>query len=486
LQEIKNINACLDSVKIFFKFFLPALRNPHERPDHLLGLLGSPGRIDLVHGCPVQELSNIPVPYLCLGRIVDEDGGLHYQLYFAIYFPHRTDSFSHMTARPIFPESWRRPVHAAVALVLVMVAVLLAAGCITHNYIPNLELDYIPNADIIIIKLTPNATVEWSRVLDSGGDDRAFRIIQTPDNNLAVYGSLKNENFVGLIKMSRATGDILWKTPLLENGCGSRMTLGRNGDIISTGRPIICRINSKGVVVWHHTIQMNAYGLSIIETPDNGYIVGGGRIDDSEAGSIIQFDENGNIIGQRPRKDWKMPQPVHQTIIAKIDAHGNVTWQTSLGRENLQDPVQRIIDTKQGSGYVVQTRKDVIRLDEDGNYLGVTHFYDLPEADNTTFSRQTLKKYITDPPDFLVDPSEVIFYDEQGSPVAIQTLRNVSHIISPTEDGGYISAGGLHIVKLNPDGTSAWETPVYGISVTDVVGIIQTSDGGYALLCLNE
>jgi hypothetical protein len=382
-------------------------------------------------------------------------------------------------------------------LLIVFVVVLLAAGCI--------EPGYIPNHDIIIVKLTPNATVEWSKVLDSGGDDQAFRIIQTTDNNLAVYSSLKNENFVGLMKISRATGEILWKTPLFDEGCGSGLTLGRNGDIISTGRANICRINSKGVVVWHHTIQMNAYAPSIIETPDNGYIVGGGRIDDSEVGSTIQFDEYGNIIGQRPRKDWKMPQPVHQTIVAKIDANGNVTWQTSLGRENLQDPVQMIIDTKQGSGYVVQTKKDVIRLDEDGNYLGVTHFYDLPEADNATLSRQTLKKYITNPPEITSDPSEVIFYDEQGSPVGLQSLRNVSHIISPTEDGGYISAGisassvklhdqvmsnkqdgSLHIVRLNPDGTKAWEIPVYGIMVTQVVGIIQTSDGGYALLCMTE
>lgn len=410
-----------------------------------------------------------------------------------------------MDARPNILENRRGPVCTAVALVLAMVAVLLAAGCITLNIIPNLELDYIPNHSIIVVKLSPNATVEWSKVLDSGGDDRAFRIIQTPDNNLAVYGSLKNENFVGLMKMSGATGEILWKTPLVEEGCGSILALGRNGDIISAGGANICRINSKGMVVSHYTTQMNAYAHAIIETPNNGYIIGGGRTEDSEAGSIIQFDENGNIIGQRPRKDWKMPQSVYQTIIAKIDANGNVTWQTPLGRENLQDPVQRIIDTKQGSDYVVQTRKDVIRLDKDGNYLGVTHFYHLLEADNATFSRQTLKKYITDPPDFLLDPSEVIFYDEQGSPVAIQTLRNVSHIISPTEDGGYISAGisvssakvyeqvsgsiqnrSLHIVKLNPDGTNAWETPVYGISVTDVVGIIQTFDGGYAVLCLNE
>ena len=44
----------------------------------------------------------------------------------------RTEFFSHMTARPLDPES-RRPVCVAVALVLVMAAVLVAAGCMGLN-----------------------------------------------------------------------------------------------------------------------------------------------------------------------------------------------------------------------------------------------------------------------------------------------------------------------------------------------------------------
>jgi hypothetical protein len=40
--------------------------------------------------------------------------------------PHRI--FSHMTARPVDPDSRRRPLRIAVALVLAMVAVLLAGG----------------------------------------------------------------------------------------------------------------------------------------------------------------------------------------------------------------------------------------------------------------------------------------------------------------------------------------------------------------------
>jgi hypothetical protein len=38
-----------------------------------------------------------------------------------------------MSVRPIFPENRRRPLYAAVALVLVMAAVLLAAGCVNQT-----------------------------------------------------------------------------------------------------------------------------------------------------------------------------------------------------------------------------------------------------------------------------------------------------------------------------------------------------------------
>jgi hypothetical protein len=48
--------------------------------------------------------------------------------YFTIYLSERTELFSHMTARPHDPDSRRRPLCVAVALVLVA-AVLLAAGC---------------------------------------------------------------------------------------------------------------------------------------------------------------------------------------------------------------------------------------------------------------------------------------------------------------------------------------------------------------------
>ena len=52
-------------------------------------------------------------------------------------FPAQHRLFSHMTTRPVDPESRRRPLRIAVALVFVMVATLLATGCLGGTRLGN-------------------------------------------------------------------------------------------------------------------------------------------------------------------------------------------------------------------------------------------------------------------------------------------------------------------------------------------------------------
>jgi hypothetical protein len=52
--------------------------------------------------------------------------------YFTRYLSERTELFSHMTARPIFPEIWRRPLYATVAQMLG--AMVMAAGCVSPGF----------------------------------------------------------------------------------------------------------------------------------------------------------------------------------------------------------------------------------------------------------------------------------------------------------------------------------------------------------------
>ncbi|MFA5267083.1 MAG: hypothetical protein WC379_03855 [Methanoregula sp.] len=65
-----------------------------------------------------------------------------------------------MTARPIDPESWSRPVYAAVALVLVMVAVLLAAGCVSQPETENIS----PEKKVPAVSYTISSDLSASEV----------------------------------------------------------------------------------------------------------------------------------------------------------------------------------------------------------------------------------------------------------------------------------------------------------------------------------
>jgi hypothetical protein len=425
--------------------------------------------------------------------------------YFTIYLSECTELFSHMTARPLDPDSRRKPVYAAVTLVLVMAAVLLAAGCVGCALSPTgcMDSGAVPDNHIKVIKLTQDATVEWSTVLDSGGNNRVYRIIRTPDNNLAVYCVLEKENFDGLVKLSGTDGKVLWKTPLFyETGCGPYLAPGNNGDIIVSGGTNICRINPDGIIVWNHTTQLNSTISSIMETPENGYLIGGTRMDKFKFNTGFHYDESGNLIQEYEIKDRK--EFASQTSVGKIDTEGNIVWQTFLGNENFHDPAQIIFNKTQGTDYIIQTESAVIRLDQNGKFLNATTIDSIPEADNATFSRPSLMKHLNYPWNSDLPP-RVIFYDKQGFAVAKLTFQNSSRVISPADDGGYLSAfiadrknpdnpdvtntkpdERLHIIRMNPDGSKARDILVNGIVVTDVKGIIRTSDGGYALVCMDE
>jgi hypothetical protein len=387
-------------------------------------------------------------------------------------------------------------------LCFVIAGLLFTAGCIGCMFLPCYESGGRPDNDIVIVKLTPAATVEWSKVIDSGMNDRASQIIQTPDNNFVIYydagiGESRGPPFVGLIKIANGN-EIAWKIPILEKGCGNRMIIGRNGDLIAYGGQNICRINADGRVVWNRTTNFNGYIQSLLETSDSGYFVGGGKSDWYEYGYSIVYDEHGNITPQLSEQEKREKGiPITQTVVARLDTNGSVVWQTFLGEKDCKDPAWKLIDLDNNQGYVVRAGEKIIRLDKDGKYSGVIWVDDLPEFDKESPRGQNLTQNLAYPTDY-------VFYNSRGEAVAKQTLKNISTFAVRTNEGGYLAAGfsgrfgllqgvmerakdgNLHVVKLKPDGSKDWDIAVNGVLVNNVGQIIQTSDGGYALLCGND
>ena len=58
------------------------------------------------------------------------------------------------------------------AAILTMLVVVLTAstGCT--------GLDYVPNHDIVVLKLTPDGSIEWTKVIDNGFDDEAEDVVE--------------------------------------------------------------------------------------------------------------------------------------------------------------------------------------------------------------------------------------------------------------------------------------------------------------------
>ncbi len=94
-----------------------------------------------------------------------------------------------MNARPIFPESRRRPLRIAVALVLAMVAVLLAAGCMSqqqNNGLPANSLVQTMNASSQIPTSVPFSQVSVAKTVPK--DNMLFYVTITANPSKIAEG----------------------------------------------------------------------------------------------------------------------------------------------------------------------------------------------------------------------------------------------------------------------------------------------------------
>jgi len=313
---------------------------------------------------------------------------------------------------------------------------VLLAGC-----------DETPNKDIVVVKLTPNATLSWSKVIDTGDEDTAEEIIPTSDGGFVISAGLYGMDhpqgrYPYLIKFSR-DGNFVWNRSTYELNCDSgTLANNPNGEIITVSGNDSCRFNSDGELILNETIR--------------------------------------HIDG--------------------ISYH-------SLREHGFTDAPTSVIELKNNQGYIVVVRNQSyhpfsVRLGLNSTFINATPLETLPEISPSAF-RDLPWKYKVIPG--YVMPHKVVFFNLEGNAVARQILYNTSWFITQTEDGGYVSAGfidssqfllpythskategNLHLTKLFPNGTLQWDTAIPNVTINEAVGIIQTSDGGYAILGEND
>lgn len=282
----------------------------------------------------------------------------------------------------------------------------------------------------------------------------------------AIYGGAKNDS----------------ASSIQQTGDGGYIVAGETDSFGAGGVDVhVLKLNFDGTVEWQKSYGGRNYDSanSIQQTDDGGYIVAaetmsfgageediwvlklrsdgsvewqktyGGGYDDS-ASSIQQTDDKGYIVAG---DTWVFSRKGTCLWVLKLRPDGTIEWQKTyeIGLYNCADSIRQTGD----GGYVVTGHTDpfgtgnldvwVLKLNSDGTV-------------------EWQKSY------------SGMDYDRAFS-------------IQQTNDGGYTVAGETEsfgtgrfdawVLKLNPDGTPAWQKTYGGLKSDNMFSIQQTGDGGY-------
>jgi len=369
-----------------------------------------------------------------------------------------------MISRP--PPDVRQitPAGIALALFIMMFTVLLAAGCLGN--------DYSPNRDIVVIKLSSNGSLEWSKIIDQGGDDKASMMIPTSDGGVIIPA-----NYGTLIRVSK-DGATVWEKNFVDSGCVMEVLAPlRDGGFVTAGGgySAVCKFDTDGNLIWNRTSVKfdrleSSYIFSIIETDDGGFLVAGDSL-------------------------------------SRLDPEGRLSWRQSAATDGC-GRVFSVIMMSDSEDFLGLSQKNdqlyLLRLNQDGTIIANSSLttYEVYPSPSIRAQRNgyTILFFNT-----TSSKMETVRLDIEGKVVDQRTLMNASIRALIASDEGYLDAAVRYIdkpwnnpagtrtalvglKKVDPDGIVLWTTTPAAFCKPeshpnfDVMAIVQTPDGGYAIL----
>jgi hypothetical protein len=330
----------------------------------------------------------------------------------------------------------------------------------------------------------------WIQTYGGTGTDFGYALVETTDGGYAIAGSTKSfgagePNEWGeipanmwLIKTDEF-GNVKWNQTYggLGSEGASSLVVTSDGGYAIAGDGLLVKTDEFGSMEWNQTFD--GYAYSLVETSDGGYALGGFMVPDAWefAFWLVKTDANGNMLwnqtygGEHRERAWSMiatsdggyamagctgPMVNEDFWLVKTDEFGDMEWnRTYVGPYD--DVARSLIETSDG-GYAIagETVSDgseysdfwLIKTDEFGN-VEWNRTYVGPEYDAATSLIET---------------------SDGGYAIAGET---VSHDTGSTD---------FWLVKTDAYGNMEWNQAYGGQDVDWSMSLIETSDGGYAMV----
>jgi len=262
--------------------------------------------------------------------------------------------------------------------------------------------------------------------------------------------------------------------------------------------------------------------MTIIQTDDNGYLVGGyNESDKSLSGWVMKLDENGerkwdadygnekvNITSVIQKSDNKNKYIVggysgnkngdFYSWVKKIDEKGNVKWKKDFKDSDNGLILRDIVNIDNGKHLISLKNKDnsskIVKIDRHGNIIWKKLFENdiinsIIETDNNNFLLAGYENFGGSPYGLLME------IDEYGNKKWKKTYKgnkySIFNSVIQTENESIVLCGattsdnngdqGL-LIKTNKSGRQLWYKSFGGKRNDNFSSIVQTSDGGYAIV----
>ena len=318
------------------------------------------------------------------------------------------------------------------------------------------------NFDIYLVKLNKNGSVLWTKTYGGSKGDSPGRIAQTADSGFIIIGSSVSFNIsldddLLLLKTNKV-GDVQWSRVLtvspqsiyggsvIQTADGGFLV---GGDILSTDKLLITKLDSTGATVWTKTYGEHNGHTDILQTADGGFMVLG---------------------------DTFFNNSLPDNYLMKIDSLGNILWTRRYERRTGRS----LIPTRDG-GYLI-TGYGVMKSDSIGNIAWERYYWDLDAVQTIQVDSGYI--VIGEPPITSSFTGIVVTRINQIGDVLwskVYEANATGFAVSVVQalDGGFFiggmnfnvlgDPGDIYVIKTDSSGESGCNTNVYHLTDTALV-----------------